>query len=1097
MNQRIIKYLSILLLFALVSSPALAEGVKKGSGQSLRKTSGNPNYTRLNINNLSSYFWYDGTADQNELGNSGLIYPKGSNKGIVFMSGFVWGGKVDGQVRVGGSTYQSGLQPGRILPNGQAENPDADNVRIYRVRRDYKTGSMSAEVRDLEGSEAAVRAQYAKDWAEWPANAGAPFEDVNGDGQYDPNVDIPGVPGADQTIWFVCNDLNSKKVTQLYGSTSIGIELQTTVWGYSTAGALGNMFFKKYKMINKSGKPITETHVSVWSDPDNGDAQDDFAGCDTTLSLGYVYNATNNDATYGPNPPAVGFDYFQGPLVKGAATDTGIANGRKIVGYKNLPMTAYYYFINSSPVYTDPTIGQNYEQGTMRFWNLLHGRISVSGEPFPIPASLGGGTTAFPLSGDPVTAKGYLDGELFPKGDRRIGMVSGPFTMAPSDTQEIVIAEICAGGPGTGLNNLKAVEMLKSYDKVAQQAYNDFFVLPSAPRQPIPHVTELNQEVDFDWGWDVAQVAETEGHNKKEFKFQGYNVYQLPSATATPREAVRIATYDVVDEIKYILGDVVDPATGVTLKAVQQFGNDTGLKHSIKIDKDFITNLPLVNGKKYYYAITAYAYNPDPLAVPNNLENPLSVITVIPHAPDPGVRYHSAYGDTLAINRVGGKSDGTVVPLVIDPKAVTGHDYKVTFDTLTVYNPDIEDYELAYVWKVTDVTTKEVKISKQMNQSGDDAYLNVDGLLIKVLGPPKGMKSEDPNTTDDASLWGWNTNAPTGKRQFDWSGATGLGFEGFQGGMGAGMTWLGSSVGYNALKNVVLKLAAADTLGNVDPNDPDVSYAYRYLRNATKAPEKSSFTPFMINKKAGWAYQDFKKNFPFAAYDVEDPAHPRRLAVGYLENNASGGLVDGKYWPPVKGTDNVGANSPREWFFIFDVDYKETPDAVLANDNILSGTFPINLWGSVTRRYAAAWSGLDELYLFVNHINTEQDAWTFTSKTVTVSAEDAKADVEKINVYPNPYYGANSEELNKYQKFVTFSHMPQTATIRIFNLAGQLVRTIRKDSPDQFQKWDLATDSGLPIASGIYIAYIDMPQLGKTKILKVAVIQEQQILDRF
>jgi hypothetical protein len=31
----------------------------------------------------------------------------------------------------------------------------------------------------------------------------------------------------------------------------------------------------------------------------------------------------------------------------------------------------------------------------------------------------------------------------------------------------------------------------------------------------------------------------------------------------------------------------------------------------------------------------------------------------------------------------------------------------------------------------------------------------------------------------------------------------------------------------------------------------------------------------------------------------------------------------------------------------------------------------------------------------------------------------------------------------------------------------------------------------------LYIAHIEFPELGETKILKVAIIQEQQILDRF
>ncbi|MCU7498027.1 MAG: hypothetical protein HF309_02075, partial [Ignavibacteria bacterium] len=112
-------------------------------------------------------------------------------------------------------------------------------------------------------------------------------------------------------------------------------------------------------------------------------------------------------------------------------------------------------------------------------------------------------------------------------------------------------------------------------------------------------------------------------------------------------------------------------------------------------------------------------------------------------------------------------------------------------------------------------------------------------------------------------------------------------------------------------------------------------------------------------------------------------------------------------------------------------------------------------------------------------------------------AQQAAQDVQNINVFPNPYYGVNPQELNKYQRFVTFSHLPKDAIIRIYNIAGTLIKTItRASATSQYERWDLANESGLPVASGIYLAYIEMPGLG-SKILKVAVIQEQQVLDRF
>ena len=134
---------------------------------------------------------------------------------------------------------------------------------------------------------------------------------------------------------------------------------------------------------------------------------------------------------------------------------------------------------------------------------------------------------------------------------------------------------------------------------------------------------------------------------------------------------------------------------------------------------------------------------------------------------------------------------------------------------------------------------------------------------------------------------------------------------------------------------------------------------------------------------------------------------------------------------------------------------------------------------------------------YANPLQFGKDVFSFTAPAVVYDATLAKEDVENINVFPNPYYGTHSGEINKYQRFVTFNHLPPKATMRVFNLAGQLVKTIDKDDASQFAKWDLTNENSLPAASGMYVVYIDMPELGETKILKVAIIQETQILDRF
>ena len=157
---------------------------------------------------------------------------------------------------------------------------------------------------------------------------------------------------------------------------------------------------------------------------------------------------------------------------------------------------------------------------------------------------------------------------------------------------------------------------------------------------------------------------------------------------------------------------------------------------------------------------------------------------------------------------------------------------------------------------------------------------------------------------------------------------------------------------------------------------------------------------------------------------------------------------------------------------------------------------PYSTWTNVW--YASEWTTGDVVEVdYVNPIQIGSDTYTFSTTASAYSGDLAKTDVEDINVFPDPYYGFSSEEINKYNRFVTFNHLPTQANVRIFNLAGVLVKSLEKTDQGQFMYRDLNNEYGLPVASGLYIVYIDMPELGTTKVLKVAIIQEDQVLDRF
>lgn len=634
---------------------------------------GEPSAAYLNLNNISTIFRNNGISDIN-IGQdgSGLVFPKGTWKTAVYESGLIWGAILnrpgEEDPHVGGSTYRSGLQGGKILSSGEPEDSNLPHVRIYRVRPDVYPGGpwidLSVEAFDEGKTEIEIRMQYELDWTEWRAIDGAPFKDFDANGFYDPNIDVPGVPGAAQTIWFVANDLEVSQTYFLYGTAPMGIEYQATYWQYRNGSFLDNLFFRKYKLINKSTLTFNNMYISMWSDPDVGTSTDDFVGCDTTLNMVYAYNAYEVDQIYNPYPPpAIGFDLLKGPTVQ---------------GNQNLPMTAAYYFLRSDPTLTDPVLG-SYDEGAVRFYRFMQGKIGLTGEPFINPVT--GLPTPYALSGDPLTGEGWIDGDQYGPGDRRVGLASGPFQMAVGDTQEVVVAEIAA----IGFDRLQAYMILKYYDALAQEAFDNGFNIYTSlpPRTEVPNtvVKGTSWKINLNWGEDTSSVSLIENFNQNGYSFQGYNVYQLASPLPIKENAVRFATYDKVDGITEIEGIVMDPVTGLPVNGIQQYGSDSGIERMILTSYDYIEDTYMRVGKKYYFAVTAYTYNSDPLANTNNSESLLEVIEATFYDSLGG----ASYGDSVNVIHSQGDGDGNIYVVVDDPTQLTGDDYEVFFNQQTYY----------------------------------------------------------------------------------------------------------------------------------------------------------------------------------------------------------------------------------------------------------------------------------------------------------------------------------------------------------------------------------------------------------------------------
>ena len=1107
-------------LFACFLAAALllaTHGFAKGPRDAnlARSNQGDFVQTLSNISNMSYWVRNDGLIGNDpNTGNTGGFYPRGT-AGVVFAEGLVWGGYInDGNtptLRVGGATYNIGTQSGWIVTPGDGVNPpvaidpDDSRARIYRVRRDYEAlttddAGMRRDAAEHLGLDVTAVTdtdvqrfidQYAADWDAWPVDLGAPYYDANGNGAYDPGtwvdlnndgveqvgeVEEPGLAGADQIIFFVANDLDGERTRGLYGSPPIGLELQVTIWAYNQPGAtLGQMMFKRFRFINKSGFPVDSMFVSQWVDPDVGTYTDDLAGNDQSRGIGFAYSGFQTDGDYSNfnlPPAAVGFDFFQGPIVDGAPGDTAIFDFKEVPGKRNLPMTSFIFFAAGSPI-SDPPLS-DYD-GTLQWYNMLNGFTPTTDLNNPTPYIAGSGANAgqptkFPLAGDPFRQTGDIDafGNNFQPGDRRIALNSGPFTLANGDTQEVVVAVVGGIVAQTGGNNRNAVEQMKLNDDFAQFLYNNLFQgIPTPPARPNVAVTEQEDQVILNWGQDLARVAETEADDPiLGFNFEGYNIYQLPTAVSTKSQATKVATFDKANFITTIRGRRFVPEFGDILEVPIQQSTDTGVQRYIVVDQDYINGGPLIEGTTYYFAVTAYNFNEDPTVPEPSLESALEAIPVVPQEPKPGIRYANSVGQAVPVARESGASTGGASAMIIDPARVVEANYRVEFnsdeqytlepvlDSLGVPIPgQFDTLGTWYTWNLVNSSTGQTVVSNQTNLSGDDSYPIFNGTMVKVEGPKT------------LGLAGWDYAGDRWVTGVDWGGAE------FFGGLDIGANFFGSTLSESELVPVQLRF---QDQASVDAN----GYASEGA---------------VYRRDLGYAYNGTGQ-LPIEAFDMSDPENPRKLNICFVEDANDGNANN--IWDMAWDGANFADNGGREYLFFMKSDYdggtpySDTNDGTAAD--VLYAIWPAQR-GS--RPYLLAEFTMD---IFANIPNTANDVFTFsTTGNAGYSRTVAEDDVENINVFPNPYYAYHDNEANRFERYVTFSLLPEKADIRIFNLAGEQVRFLEHRSSDQYERWDLRNKAGLPVASGLYVAYIDMPDLGKTKSLKLFIVQRAEILEFF
>ncbi|MDX9925493.1 MAG: hypothetical protein RBS48_12085 [Ignavibacteriaceae bacterium] len=212
-----------------------------------------------------------------------------------------------------------------------------------------------------------------------------------------------------------------------------------------------------------------------------------------------------------------------------------------------------------------------------------------------------------------------------------------------------------------------------------------------------------------------------------------------------------------------------------------------------------------------------------------------------------------------------------------------------------------------------------------------------------------------------------------------------------------------------------------------------------------------------------WGTETFKdfsgttKYVPLAQYDLQNGIKGNyktlpEFAWYYLGNDS--GL------PPIKTIDTDS------------LQYFKRGDKVrMFTDNDITNGFRY-------RYYVAAYdSGNGITGPLENTANPNPGFGTNTLEVVP-HAPKATSTLSKIKVVPNPYVVSNGWEQGRDSQ-IQFTGLPEKATIKIFNVSGELIKTVHHEGRSALAPsiaiWDAKNEDNQLVAAGLYFYFIETP----------------------
>ncbi|MEM6963387.1 MAG: hypothetical protein AAF573_01395 [Bacteroidota bacterium] len=640
---------------------------------------------------------------------------------------------------------------------------------------------------------------------------------------------------ADEMYFWIYNDAGGNH-TQSQGD-QIRMEIQVQSFAWRTNDEINDMTFQRYKLINRAQEVIDSTFFAMWVDPDLGCYTDDYIGCDTTRSLAYVYNEDALDgatgctcpqavATYCDKVPLLGVDYFRGPNAPKVRVFDSNGNLVELINpTPTVPADTLVPLGMSSFTYTNSGIGggppgQQDPNLPAEFYNLISGSWT-DGTPYTFGGdgyNSGGPQVNYAFPSDPDDPTGWsMCTANLPFDDRRTLQASGPFTLISQAVNELIVGVVWVPDVPHACPNISP---LLAADDIAQALFDNCFDITDGPDAPDVDFVELDEEIIMILtnGDPLVTNNSREQYSEidlqappglpdevKSYKFEGYRIYQLIDANVSPAEfgndadrSRLLISVDIKNGISRLYNwspefNPSDPTNPIWVPSLQNEGVlENGISHTFSITEDLFSDgdNSLVNHKKYYYSVIAYAHNNfeqfDPVSGVgqrrpylegrrNIGDGERSSYTVIPR-PIVYRKLNASYGDGPVVTRIDGIGvgennvamtqetedailDGSfngeityqagrspINVKIINPLEVVNGEFQLTFTDLDGNNDGDDELDSEQYWQLTNLSDPSAPIySDQTLERLNEQVLSEFGFSITVGQTDDAGDKVDPS----------------------------------------------------------------------------------------------------------------------------------------------------------------------------------------------------------------------------------------------------------------------------------------------------------------------------------------------------------------